>query len=250
MHWRRKWQPTPVFLPGESQERGSLVGCRLWGHRVGHDWSDLAAAAFYWLPWWFSGKESARIVRDRLQCRRPGLDPSVRKIPWRRKWQPTPVFLPREFHGQRSLVGYSPWSRQESDTTEWLSAHIHQMITSTVNTGWALIDMSMCNPAMTLVLKWCAVYQRPWGSVGGFLEFGSSIYHWPGVRLLVLGPFLKDYPPWLSYTQNETFSNDEAHIKNNNNNNNSVNHQPTLKWCWYAIENSFYPRTWIFPVNA
>ena len=45
MHWRRKWQPTPVFLPGESQGRGSLVGCRLWGHRVGHDWSDLAAAA-------------------------------------------------------------------------------------------------------------------------------------------------------------------------------------------------------------
>ena len=44
MHWRRKWQPTPVILPGESQGRGSLVGCRLWGHRVGHDWSDLAAA--------------------------------------------------------------------------------------------------------------------------------------------------------------------------------------------------------------
>ena len=33
MHWRRKWQPTPVFLPGESQGRGSLVGCRLWGHK-------------------------------------------------------------------------------------------------------------------------------------------------------------------------------------------------------------------------
>ena len=43
MPWRRKWQPTPVFLPGESQGRGSLVGCCLWGHRVGHDWSDLAA---------------------------------------------------------------------------------------------------------------------------------------------------------------------------------------------------------------
>ena len=43
MHCRRKWQPTPVFLPGESQGWGSLVGCRLWGHRVGHDWSDLAA---------------------------------------------------------------------------------------------------------------------------------------------------------------------------------------------------------------
>ena len=45
MHWRRKWQPTPVFLPGESQGWGSLVGCRLWGRTVGHDWSDLAAAA-------------------------------------------------------------------------------------------------------------------------------------------------------------------------------------------------------------
>ena len=40
-NWRRKWQPTPVFLPGESQGQGSLVG----SHRVGHDWSDLAAAA-------------------------------------------------------------------------------------------------------------------------------------------------------------------------------------------------------------
>ena len=48
MHWRRKWQPTPVFLPGESQGRGSLVGCRLWGCRVGYDWSDLAAAADAW----------------------------------------------------------------------------------------------------------------------------------------------------------------------------------------------------------
>ena len=40
--------------------------------------------------------------------------------PWRRKWQPTPVFLPGEFHGQRSLVGYCPWGRKESDTTELL----------------------------------------------------------------------------------------------------------------------------------
>ena len=40
---------------------------------------------------------------------------------WRRKWHPTPVFLPGEFHGQRSLVGYSPWGCKESDTTEQLS---------------------------------------------------------------------------------------------------------------------------------
>ena len=45
MHWRRKWQPTTVFLPGESQGRGSLVGCRLWGHTELDTTSDLAAAA-------------------------------------------------------------------------------------------------------------------------------------------------------------------------------------------------------------
>ena len=57
------------------------------------------------------------------QCRRPGLDPWVGKIPWRRKWQPTPVFLPGESHGRRILVGYSSWGRKESDTTERLHFH-------------------------------------------------------------------------------------------------------------------------------
>ena len=49
IHWRRKWQPTPVFLPGESQGQESLVGYPLWGCRVRHDWSDLAAAVFAYL---------------------------------------------------------------------------------------------------------------------------------------------------------------------------------------------------------
>ena len=44
---------------------------------------------------------------------------------WRRKWQPTPVFLLGESHGQRSLVGYSSWSHKELDTTEWLTLHFH-----------------------------------------------------------------------------------------------------------------------------
>jgi len=48
----------------------------------------------------------------------PRFSPWVRKIPWRREWQPTPVFLPGESHGQRSLVGYSPRGCKESDTTE------------------------------------------------------------------------------------------------------------------------------------
>ena len=45
-------------------------------------------------------------------------DTWVRKIPWEREWQPTPVFLPVEFHRQRSLAGYSPWGSKELDTTE------------------------------------------------------------------------------------------------------------------------------------
>ena len=48
----------------------------------------------------------------------PGFDPWAGEIPWRREWQPTPVFLTRESHGQRSLAGYSPWGHKESDTAE------------------------------------------------------------------------------------------------------------------------------------
>ena len=46
----------------------------------------------------------------------PRFDPWVGKIPWRRAWQPTPVFLPGESHGQRRLVDYGPWGHKESDT--------------------------------------------------------------------------------------------------------------------------------------
>ena len=58
------------------------------------------------LPWWLSSKESA------CQCRRHRFNPWVRKIPWRRKRQPTSVFLPGDSHGQRSLVSYSPWGHR------------------------------------------------------------------------------------------------------------------------------------------
>ena len=59
-----------------------------------------------------------------LQCRRPEFDPWVGKMPCRRAWQPTPVFLPEEFHGQRSLMDYSPWGHKESDMTKQLSSSI------------------------------------------------------------------------------------------------------------------------------
>ena len=62
-----------------------------------------------------SGKEPACHCRRR---KRLEFDPWVRKMPQRRAWQPTPVFLPGESHGERSLEGYSPWGHKESDVTE------------------------------------------------------------------------------------------------------------------------------------
>ena len=60
------------------------------------------------------GFPSGSAGKDCLQCRRPGFNPWVGKIPWRRERLPTPVFRPGKFHGL-----YSPWGRKESDTTEW-----------------------------------------------------------------------------------------------------------------------------------
>ena len=67
------------------------------------------------LPQWL------RRQRICLQCRRPGFDPWIGKIPQRREWLPTPLFLPGEFHGQRNLVGFSPQDHKEADTSEWLT---------------------------------------------------------------------------------------------------------------------------------
>ena len=58
-------------------------------------------------------------------CRRCRFDSWVGKIPWSRKWQPTPVFLPGKFHGQRSLAGYSLWGHKESDMAECTHTHTH-----------------------------------------------------------------------------------------------------------------------------
>ena len=91
MHWRRKWQPTPVFLPGESQGRGSLAGCRLWGHTE----SDTTEATqqqqqqqhtVCLLLWNFKIQITetdlqSHMTEDRVSSRRHRFDPWVRKIP-------------------------------------------------------------------------------------------------------------------------------------------------------------------------
>ena len=74
------------------------------------------------LPWWLNSKESA------CQHRSPRFYPWLRKIPRRRKWQPTPVFLSGKSHEQRSLLGYSSWGCKESDRTEWLNNNNNMLL--------------------------------------------------------------------------------------------------------------------------
>ena len=74
------------------------------------------------LPWWL------RWYSVCLQYGRPRFDPRVGNILWRGKWQPIPVLLPGKSQGWRSLVGYSPWGRKESDTTERLHKRIYQRV--------------------------------------------------------------------------------------------------------------------------
>ena len=77
-------------------------------------WDRIARARV----WYFCSPGGRTDKESTCQHRRPGFDSWIRRIPWSRKWQPTPVFLPGKLHGQRSLVGYSPWGRRESDMTE------------------------------------------------------------------------------------------------------------------------------------
>ena len=77
-------------------------------------------------------------VGDHLQCRRPRFSPGVRKICWRRKWQPTPVLLPGKPHGERSLEGHSPWGCQSrtqlsNQTTTTIMSSGHQFSHSVVS---------------------------------------------------------------------------------------------------------------------
>ena len=82
---------------------------------------------FIGLPRWWSGRESTCQCR---RCKGHRFDPWVRKIPQRREWQPPPVFLPREFHGQRNLMGCSPRGLKGSDITEHACKHIHYLLST------------------------------------------------------------------------------------------------------------------------
>ena len=117
---RRKWQPTPVSLSGKSHEQRSLVGYSPWGRKkLGTtDWLTQLGAA--------SGKEPACQCR---RCKRRGFDPWVRKISWRRAWQPASVFLLGESHGQRAwLATVNRVAKSRTQLSDFTHTHTHQIV--------------------------------------------------------------------------------------------------------------------------
>ena len=96
------------WTPGVGDGQGGLACCDSWGRK---EWDTTERLIWSLMV----------LMVKNCQCRRHKtwrFDPWVRKIPWRRAWQPTPVSMPGESHGQGSLVGYTPWGRRDSDTTE------------------------------------------------------------------------------------------------------------------------------------
>ena len=92
-------------------------------------------------------------------------------MPWRRKWQPTPVFLPGKCHGQRSLAGYIPWGRKDLDTTEQLSHHHHLMASD-------LGLSAACKPRPSVRSRCTHPFLWGWGWACGTL--GSNCQGHPG----------------------------------------------------------------------
>ena len=102
---------------------------------------------------WYSGKESA------CQCSRwsiRGFNPWAGKILWRRERQPTPIFLPGKFHGQKSLAGYSLWGRKVSH--DWAIEHMHSIYwVHTLLASWWICPMR----SILWAAKWGPNYHRP-----------------------------------------------------------------------------------------
>ena len=112
-----------LFLMGEAMLIKSLIQFSVDG------WSCVPSLLFTWGPNYggdFPGGSDGKSIR--LQRGRPKFNPWDGKMPWRRKGQPTLVFLPGKSHGQRSLAGWSPWGHKELDMTEQLHFHFQTMM--------------------------------------------------------------------------------------------------------------------------
>ena len=150
--WRRAWQPTPVFLPGESHGQRNLAG---YSHKVTKSQTQLK---------WLITHACTSIFAPTCTHLR------------RRQWHPTPVLLPRKSHGRRSLVGCSPWGSWKSDTTEWL--HFHFSLSCIGEGNGNPLQCSCLENPRDRGAWWAAVYAvvQSWTRLKRFSGSSSSIH--------------------------------------------------------------------------
>ena len=123
---------------------------------------------------------AAQMVKNLLACGRPGFDSWVGKIPWRRAWQPTPELqyaCLENPHGQRSLVGYSPWGHKELDTTEWLNIAQHKLDVPVQFSSVTQSCLTLCNP-MDCSTPGLPVHQQ-------LPEFNQTHVHWVSAAIWI-----------------------------------------------------------------
>ena len=124
--------------PGVGDGQGSLACCSPWGRKDSNttekpNWTELMHI--------FGAYLVAHMVKNLPALQETWVRSLVRKIPWKREWQPTPVFLLGEVHGQRSLVGYSPWSCKELDTTDQLTVSLLTGGSASKESAWSAGDL-------------------------------------------------------------------------------------------------------------
>ena len=129
-----------------------------WSVAEYHCWASLVAQMVKHLP-------AMQETRD---------DPWVWKIPWRRKWQPTPVLLPGKFHRQRSLVSYSPWGHKELDMTE-------QLHFSIIVQFWSIFVVQLLSHVWLFVTPWTAACKASL-----FLTVSWSLPKFMSIELVML----------------------------------------------------------------
>ena len=122
--WWSELQPTAVFLLREFHRQRSLVGSSLWGRKESYmtKWLTHTHICQQHFPTGSAGKEPSCQHR---WCKKRKFNPWVGKIPWRKKWQPTPIFLPWRFHEERSLADYSPWGCKKSNLTDCSQTYVN-----------------------------------------------------------------------------------------------------------------------------
>ena len=108
----------------------------------------------------------AQIVKNLPAMQETRVDPLVGKIPWRRQWQSSPIFLPGEFHGQRNLAGYSPKGHKESVRTQWLTFSLSLSLCNLTNKS----HISVFAPKRGFIIQLTHKYLRKFRSVHTFVQ--------------------------------------------------------------------------------